>query len=417
MKKILILTVTAGNAHNACALGMKRELERSGNAQVKIVDLLKSCSTKLNAWIAESGYCLAVSKFPKLYNAFYRRYRKADPNKRYSCPAQGTALSTVNDLLQEILNFQPDVVYCTHFYGAIALTDLKLVYSLPCKVIATSLDYVNSPFWEAGIGVDYLTLPNEDFIDTYLNLGYAREQLLPCGIPVDTRTLLPADKAAARKILGLGENLFTVAVMFGGGSWSGGYKIFKRLVKALKGRSAQIVMINGKDVKSFKRVQKMKPADGIKVLNVGFTENVPLYLSAADVAVNKCGGGCSTENLNLALPMLITEKLAAQEKYNLDYLKQRGAALSFKNKRELKAQIIRLMEDFELRSKMSRCALSLRTNGAAELAAFMLSQPSADYSEFLYSHIGYEDHLNVKKAVRDALKKADKGERRRTKGK
>ena len=84
MKKILILTVTAGNAHNVCALGMKRELERGGNVQVKIVDLLKSCSTKSNVWIAERGYCLAVSKFLNFYNAFYCHYRKRDPYKRYS---------------------------------------------------------------------------------------------------------------------------------------------------------------------------------------------------------------------------------------------------------------------------------------------------------------------------------------------
>ncbi len=416
MKKILILTVTAGNAHNVCALGMKRELERSGNVQVKIVDLLKSCSTKSNVWIAERGYCLAVSKFLNFYNAFYCHYRKRDPYKRYSCPSQSTVLSTLTGLLQEILDFQPDVVYCTHFYGAIALTDLKLVYSLPCKVIATSLDFVNSPFWEAGIGVDYLTVPNEDFIDTYLALGYASEQLLPFGIPVDERTFHPTEKAAARRELGLDETPFTVSVMFGGGSWGGGYGIFKTLVKALKGRTAQIIMINGKDEKSFRKVRKKKFPDGIKVLNVGFTENVPLYLSAADVAVNKCGGGCTAENINLALPMLITEKLAAQEKFNLAYLKRKGAALSFKNKRELKTQIIRFSEDADLRGKISQCASALRTNGTAKLAAFILSQPSADYGRFLYS-VGYEDHINAKKAVKEALKAADKRERKQAKTK
>ena len=48
MKKVLILTVTAGNGHNACAMGMKRKLESIGEVEVKVVDLLKSFSTKLN---------------------------------------------------------------------------------------------------------------------------------------------------------------------------------------------------------------------------------------------------------------------------------------------------------------------------------------------------------------------------------
>ena len=42
MKKVLILTVTAGNGHNACAKGMKRKLESTGDCEVKIIDVLKS---------------------------------------------------------------------------------------------------------------------------------------------------------------------------------------------------------------------------------------------------------------------------------------------------------------------------------------------------------------------------------------
>lgn len=412
MKKILILTVTSGTAHNACAIGMKRELMRQDKSVcVKVVDLLKSYSTKWNAWVAEGGYCLAVSKFTKLYNAFYCRYRNADPKRRYSCPPQKTVLPVLNELLQEILNFQPDVILCTHFYGSIALTDLKLVYPLPCKVISTSLDYVKSPFWEAGIGVDYLIIPNKDFIDDYLDAGYVREQLLSFGIPVDGRTIEIVDKAKARRELGLDENLFTAVVMFGGGSWSGGYKIFKQLLRSLKGRRAQVIVINGKNEKNFRRVRDVKPIEGIKVLNVGFTDNVPLYLSAADVAVNKCGGGCSTENLNLALPMLITEKLAAQEKYNLMYLKEKGAALSFKNSREMKAQILRLMDDVPFRNQMSQCAATLKTKGAEELANWILSCPTADYGEFLYSFMRYEDNPDAQRTIKDALKEADRRER------
>ena len=66
MKKILILTVTAGNGHNACARGMKNKLEKlSGEVEVKIVDLLKCYSSKRDFWITDRGYSIAVSKLPK----------------------------------------------------------------------------------------------------------------------------------------------------------------------------------------------------------------------------------------------------------------------------------------------------------------------------------------------------------------
>lgn len=415
MKRILILTVTAGNGHNACAKAMQRELEKSGEAEVKVVDLLKSFSTKRNVWVADGGYSLAVSKLTKLYNAFYYYYRRAKPYKRYSCAPQKTVLSTLNGLMQEILSFQPDVIYCTHFYAAIALTDLRLVYPLPCKVFATTIDYVNSPFWEAGIGADFLMLPNEDFISTYRGLGYGEKQLLPLGIPVDVRTLQAPDKREARRSLGLDESVFTVTVMFGGGYWKGGLKIFKRLLSCLEGRKAQIIMINGRDERGFRRVEKKKRKNKIKILNVGYTEDIPKYLSAADVVVNKCGGGSSTEIINMGVPMLVTEKLAAQEKYNLAYLKEKGVALSFKNKKELKAHVLRLMENPGLLEQMSIKTLPLRKNAMDDLAELILSQPNVSYDGYCELLLLYGTDLRARENVKKALKKADKEERKRAK--
>ena len=51
MKKILILSVTAGNGHNACAKGMKEKLESFPDTEVKIVDLLKAFSTLLLVFV------------------------------------------------------------------------------------------------------------------------------------------------------------------------------------------------------------------------------------------------------------------------------------------------------------------------------------------------------------------------------
>ncbi len=252
-KRILILSITAGNGHNACANSMKRKLESLDDAEVKIVDLLKSFSTKLNVWVSDKGYSLSVGKLLPLYNAFYNHYKKAAPEKRYSCSSQKTVVSTLNGLMKEIMDFKPDVIYSTHFYGAIAVTDLQLVYKLPCTTIVSNLDYVNSPFWEAGIGVDYFAIPNEDFIEECIYEGYSREQLLPIGLPVDERTLERLDKSEARKKLGLEDGVFTVMVMFGGGHWNGGFKIFNELVTALKGRKAQIIMVNGRNEESYKK--------------------------------------------------------------------------------------------------------------------------------------------------------------------
>ncbi len=413
-KRILILSITAGNGHNACANSMKRKLESLDDAEVKIVDLLKSFSTKLNVWVSDKGYSLSVGKLLPLYNAFYNHYKKAAPEKRYSCSSQKTVVSTLNGLMKEIMNFKPDVIYSTHFYGAIAVTDLQLVYKLPCTTIVSNLDYVNSPFWEAGIGVDYFAIPNEDFIEECIYEGYSREQLLPIGLPVDERTLERLDKSEARKKLGLEDGVFTVMVMFGGGHWNGGFKIFNELVTALKGRKAQIIMVNGRNEESYKKIEHMHFDKGLKVLNVGFTNDVPLYLSAADVMLNKFGGTSVTEMINKSLPMLIIEKMAAQEQYNLDYMKGKGVALSFKNGKELKQNILKLMDDPELLKSMSEKTKELQKNSIDMLAKFILNSPTADYSELESRNIDFD---RVEKEVKKQLKIADKSSRAHKKDK
>ncbi len=410
MSKILILSVTAGNGHNACAAGMKNKLEEKGADEVKVIDILKRYSSPINIWVADGGYCFAAKRLRRIYNRFYEKYRRKNPLKRYSCAAHGVVLTTVDGLLKDILDFQPDVIYCTHFYGAIALTDLKLVYPLPCRTVVSNLDYVYSPFWEATVGVDAFAIPNEDFIEEGLAKGFTRDQLLPIGLPVDGRTLEKTDKSEARKTLGLRDGVFTVMVMFGGGSFGEGYKIFRQVVKALNGKTAQIIMINGKNEKSRKKIQKMKFPAGITVLNVGFTKEVPLYLSAADLIINKYGGTSVTEMINKACPMLITEKLVGQENHNLAYMKKKGVALSFRNKKQLKEKLLYLYANPQILRDMSEKCNPLIRNSVEDLADYILAQPKADYTQILESNA---DFCGVKKKVKAALKTADKAERKK----
>ena len=412
MKKVLILTETAGNGHNACARDIKAKLEEIGGVEVKVVDILKEYSTAWNVWVVDKGYSLAVSKLLPIYDMFYNHYLRLKPETRYKNMAQGTVNSTLNGLLKEILDFKPDVIFCTHYNAGIALTNLRLVYDIPCMVVEVNLDYVNSPFWESTIGVDYFVIPDEDFIEESIAEGFSREQLLPLGHPVSEKTLKSYDKKIARQELGLDPNTFTIMVMFGGGYWSGGFKIFKDVIKIVEGRKVQIIMINGRNQKSFNKISKMKFAEGTTVLNLGFTDKIPLCQSACDIIVNKFGGACSVEMLNAGLPMLITEKIPAQEKYSLEYVKKKGAALSFKNFKELKENLLNMMDDETLRKSMSEKTVPFRKNATQGIADLIIGAPKADYTKLIEENI---DFTQVKRKVKKALRTANKEEKTKAK--
>lgn len=405
MKKVMILTVTAGNGHNACAKGMKEKLESLGNVEVKVIDLLKEYSTDLKVWTADKGYNIAVAHLRHVYNMFYEIFKNVPPEDRNKCAGQGMAISTLKGLLKEIYTFKPDVIYATHFYAGIAITDLRLVYDIPCKVIISNLDYVNSPFWEACVGVDYFAIPNEDFIEECEREGFKKSQLIPAGIPVGDKFYIEKDKKEAKKELGLNPDVFTIMVMFGGGHWSGGFKIFKDLVDSVKDRNVQIIMINGRNKEGYDKIAKMKFPKNITVVNVGFTNQVDLYMSASDIILNKLGGTSATEMINKKLPIVVTEILPAQEKYNLVYLKKKGIVKSFKNKKELKDAVCSLMDNKDEYNKMVANTLLLRRNGIETLSNLIMSQPEAVYNE---DYIAKIDYKKVVPLVKKALNKNHK---------
>ena len=383
VKKVLILTVTSGNGHNSCAQTLASILTAKG-AEVKIIDYLKAFSTKRIAWLTDKGYNITAAHFLKIYNAQYRKMERRKLQLRFKkCYMQNVALSGILPLFDEIYAFRPDVIYCTNIYPAMALTDLRMAAAIPPKVYVSVLDYSVNMGYESCIGVDYINLPLADLSDECLRLGYRKEQILHFGIPIRPQFYVPKEKKEARNGLGMAQDLFTVMVMFGGGQWNGGYKLLRQVIRALRGVPAQIVMINGHNKREKEKIDKKLKQGAFKehkIVNVGFTNEVEQYMSASDVVVSKLGGLSTTECISRLLPIVAAEKLlVANEVENADYLCKHGAALTYRNKKELEACLTKLRENANLYESMRTAQAALRNNGTEDLAAHILSQPYAEY--------------------------------------
>lgn len=405
-KRVLILTVTSGNGHNACAKAMEQQLAAAG-AEVKVIDYLKAWSRPYTVWTVDKGYSLSVAYALRTYNYSFRRLKRRPPERRFAPGfAQRVSRFGALSLLREIRSFRPDAIYCTHFYPAIAITDLRLCCEIPAKVYSSGFDFTMCPFWEGCIGVDYVNLPSEDFAEECLRLGFRREQFLFYGIPVHAKFLAESDKASARRALGLKENTFTVMIMFGGGQWSGGYKIFRQVLRAVQGVAApvQVIMLNGRNEEDRKRIER-ECARGVygdtKVVSVGFTDKVDLYMSAADAIVTKLGGTGATECINKLLPIVAATKLLPQqEAENAVYLRQRGAALTYETEEELRARLQRLMTDPVFYESVRDAQRALRKGGVIRLAEHILSCPEAVYAE------REPDYKQVKRRLAAAVREA-----------
>ncbi len=408
MKKVLILTVSAGNGHNAIAQALKQKLvQEDENNIVEVVDILKSYSSKFYFWETRKGYALDIGLLPTIYDYFYKKCKITAPNKRYKNFAQKVSSSVSAGLLKKIYDFKPDVIYCSHFYAALAISDLRLCYNIPSTVIVSSLDYVNSPYWEGATGVDFFTLPHKDFMEENIKNGFKESQLIATGIPVDEKFFVEPNKKAAKKSLGLDENTFTALLMFGGGEWAGAFRIFKMLVSSCKNEKLQIIVCNGRNKSSFKKVEQTKVPENIKVVNLGFSNEIHKYMAASDIAVTKAGGVSVTEMLNSQVPILITHKVYGQEFFNMNYLVKCGVAEIFRNEQEL-FSLVKKYQNKDVIEQYKENVKQLRKNGMQNIEKLILSQKEAKFEQS-YENIDYSSVLkNVRKQMKIMHKKLKK---------
>ena len=409
VKKILILTVTAGNGHNSAANSMKNKLEELGH-EVKVVDIIKEFTSKFNSWIVDKGYNIAVGHLLPIYNMFFRAYMKAPNNKGEVCDSQASVKALNGKLLKLIYDFKPDVIYSTTYYGGMALANLRRAYKLPSVNVACMLDYVVSPFWEASVGgVDFLTISNEQFRKPMMDKGFSDEQLVLTGIPIGEKFVNEIDKDVAREKLGLRKDLFTVLIFYGGGHWHGRNQVLQALLKRVKSE-IQIVIVNGHNKKSKEKIDKeMKnyPKNFV-IKNIGFSNEMDLIMSACDVMIGKGGGLSTTEAINKELPLIATTKLPMQEVYNIKFLQENGMGLSFKNFKQLVTELEFLRSHPEVVQEMKTKLRAIKTNGIEAIAKLIDSQPNADY----FGIVTTLDYGKVNKIVNRRRKKDYKSKKK-----
>lgn len=386
VKKILVLSVVAGGGHNSAARSVTAKIqELNPEAEIEVVDILKTYSVT-DYYITKYGYAAMIGHLPFIYASGYWLSNHGLFKNFYAAAPLRVARNIAPKLYQKINETKPDVIYCTHFYPAMALSLLRQAYKVPPVVITSSLDYAVEPFFDKARNVDYITIANEEFIPGRLHSGYTLEQIKATGIPTQDKFYQEYDKLALRKELGLDPEKFTILIMFGAGEWAGTYNIYKELVKAYT-KELQVIVINGKNEKTFRKIAALKTPENIKLLNVGFTTEVEKYMGASDIALTKAGGLSTTEMVNIGLPMLISTKVYGQEKRNMEFMVSHGVALSFKNSKDLAEKIDIAMTVKDL--FISKFPL-IRKRGADNIAELILNQEVPTYDDEYIKSLDYK---------------------------
>lgn len=319
--KVLILSITAGQGHNNTAKAIAAHMESLG-AECCILDTYKYLNKLLGNTVS-AGYLLSIENAKAVYSRAYRHFEK-----RKKCADDVSATRITNSVFCHKLKkyidaYDPDVIITTHIFAAIPVDIIKVKYGLRAKTVGILTDFTFHPYWEEALHLDYIVVPNELLGWQARKKGLHDNQILPFGIPINTKFNNDVDRAQARRDLGLDEDIITVLLMSG----SMGFGKISDTVRHLDELDTefQLLVVCGNNEEEKRKIDSMRLKK--RVVNFGYTDNIDVLMSAADCIITKPGGLTTSEALAKRLPMIIVNPIPGQEERNTEFLLNNGVAM------------------------------------------------------------------------------------------
>lgn len=316
-KKILITYASYGSGHKTVANYIYEYFKEHGDYDVKIVDVMDYASLigKINLKLfnmifkfqfslpATIGYELSDNK---IVTAPYKIYTKACLNKQ---------------LQKDFLEYNPDLLIATHFFGGIMMGSINKKYHTKTKIITIITDYCSNCMWIQNHKYeDYIIVSNEIVKKEVLKFGVDEKKICPFGIPLSSKFKVTDDKEKIKLKYNIKNNK-PIILFFGGGSMGSNftYNYLKALLK-LK-LDINIIFVAGKNVELQNKVNDLVMKENTPNITVlGFTNDVSNLLNIATLVITKPGGLSVTEALEMKTPMILIPGNGGQENYNANFV-------------------------------------------------------------------------------------------------
>lgn len=223
-----------------------------------------------------------------------------------------------------IKTYRPDMIFTTHPYADYFLADLaaRFAPSIPVTYYATDVFFV--PMSAVNNNLCSMYVATEEGCKSAADNGQRADSIKLCPFPLQAscKAGQKLTKAAARRRIGLKEDVFTLQLNLGG-EGIGSLELLEGL-KCIDS-PMQVVVIGGIKEKIKSRIEQIKatlPAH-INVFIPGFVHNVNDYALASDIIAGRSGINTLVECFYLHRPFMITE-LVYTVMASADYVEKYG---------------------------------------------------------------------------------------------
>ena len=367
MKKILLLSASAGAGHVRAAQAMEKAFKEFGNGEREVhhFDVL-NYTNKVFRHLYSRAYIDLVNNLPEVPGWFYDKLDKPWRNER-----RRLALDKLNTrpFVKLLRQYQPDLIVCTHFLPAEIVSWLKAKERLASRQAIIVTDFDVHAMWLVHHYEHYFVALDEARV--YLEaLGISPEKITVSGIPIDPVFALKKDKQKMRAEHGLAPDRTTI-LLSAGGEGVGAVDALIEALLPLQHR-VQIAAICGRNEELKKRLTRMatriKPGGNVLLKPFGYTNQMDELMAASDLVMGKPGGLTTSEALAKGLVFVIVNPIPGQEERNSDHLLEASVAIRCNNLPTVSYKLDRLIADSARFKAMQANARRMgRPNAAKEI--------------------------------------------------
>lgn len=326
--KALLLSARMGGGHNGVARVISEELNSYG-ITCETRDFLDA-SPRMGR-LLERGFKLEVERAPWAYQLEFWLWNTFSPMATITRRALQAFFQ--RGVVRWIEETEPDIIIALHPFSAQLLGQMRHQKNpvISHRPIATFLtDYSVHPLW-VHPAVDLHLCVSETAAIQARNRAAANGEIVVTGPFVEARFFHPVDQHAAREALGIPND--RSVVLIASGSWGVGdiAQTFELLAAeedifpvALCGHNSDL------------QAQLARHGGG---LSVGWTEEVRLYMAAADVVIQNAGGLTSLEAMAAQRPVISYRPIAGHGRENIAAMESVGATVWCHNEKQLVQQV------------------------------------------------------------------------------
>jgi UDP-N-acetylglucosamine:LPS N-acetylglucosamine transferase len=365
-RRALIVSADIGEGHNSAGRALEEAIARTWpSCQVRWLDTLAAMGPRF-APMARAFYVTQVQRVPWMYEFFF----SAMWRHRWYLEATRRSLGwwCGRRMAPPIRAFDPDVIISTYPLGSAGLSWLRRHRQLRIPAGAWVPAFCPHPSWlYRNLDITYVMHPSAVEVAARAEPGM---RVAVGALPVRD-AFAPADQAAARARLGVGADRFVAVVCTG----SFAFGRVDRAVTALLavGPGVQVIVVCGRNQGLRRQLSACgEPPGRLRIL--GWTDDMPGWMTASDVVVTNGGGGTALEAVASGRPVIMFEPMAGHGRANAHLMTASGLALLARSPAELTATIRRLAGDYGALARQAALALARvadrrREDDLAEFAA------------------------------------------------